>query len=1048
MSDTLHNAPADATSVEAKSLDPLTGNPNYVTETFDGTLARLGEPSVNSKFGVPRWVLNLVETTKVKAKLVVKKEDFSDEDKGIIVRIFNVIQTQTGIERLSQRDDLEKRSPSYFASTWSEVKRDNNNITDGRALMAEFLRRSVSLNSIDPNNNALICCAAMLLDLSCTVDEPCFCDYVRRFFYDDTGKRFGCCLITNAHEELKHQSGDFVDETADEIEQIKDWTVGELARSTNTLSIGGESGSGKTRAALQCANFYSVGVGGVREEDVLTVYIKLSETIVKHWNTDVENTDATTRNAAKAMQRMYEKNDGVYKYLYETYQSNAFLEECIRNSTTEKNDLRYLRAAQCHDWLCKIIKESVCFVNGLKSKNKFKAAFVVLDEIAVCPWIYKAVNGNSIDLDYISKFFKDDTSFTEKLRFVCATTATESIFREMCSSPGDFHAVTMKPSFGLYNKLLEKKVRNEVIRNLLRPLKDHEFFNNLVKNRRCSVLMVNRICVFTPFINPVTNSAVAMNNCQEERRAHKTKKNLPAILFNLSEVENVYAWAGFLVAEVAAKYKSMNGTAEMEAPLAEEIVAKGIRAFLCCEEKDFEKVFSGFPRNPLKLGLFDCRTDPRGGAKREVVISVSTAQQVMAATTYGSGTIFATNITGGAFEVFSASIFSLYLSGYSTDCAEKVDSEKKIKGLPPANLSTFLNSVSKVKVKDTYHNPLAHPSVKGVLFASHRVAVSESLGSYLSVLAQFHRCTDKDASKDQAFVLVNARNAPYADLVAKSGDILFLVQCKSSVDIPKFTIEKELRKMGFSDKDDVEIEALVDALFQGDVVDEEKLETAIKIINSKEGIFRQKFQKCLTEICGKNEQVTADTGEQLEAESVANAQHAGVQPAVQNEVIEGAGGRADGVCADPESGHSEGENGGEATTTTAGEDADAADKQEEADAEAALLKGKLLTGLLMRSLGCTIAVPVFMCTAKGTDEAKQKLGEAVQNCSVDSFGWNDPAALIFVGGGIERTVEIDDSPTALPEIDNTDKGKTPSSSLGKRERELAVDDSPQKRLKP
>ncbi|EPY19876.1 hypothetical protein AGDE_14990 [Angomonas deanei] len=254
--------------------------------------------------------------------------------------------------------------------------------------------------------------------------------------------------------------------------------------------------------------------------------------------------------------------------------------------------------------------------------------------------------------------------------------------------------------------------------------------------------------------------------------------------------------------------------------------------------------------------------------------------------------------------------------------------------------------------------------------------------------------------------------------------------------------------MGFSDKDDVEIEALVDALFQGDVVDEEKLRKAIKILKPKKGNFHEKFKKCRDAICGKNEQVTADTGEQLEAESVANTQRAGVQPAVQNEVVEGAGGKADGVCAVLESGHSEGENSSETMTTTAGEDADAADKKEEADAEAALLKGKLLTGLLMRSLGCTIAVPVFMCTDSGTDEAKRDLIRDVGNCSVYSFGWNDPAALIFVGGGIERTVEIDDSPTALPEIDNTDKGKTSSSSLGKRERELAVDDSPQKRLKP
>ncbi|CAD2221129.1 hypothetical protein AGDE_15091 [Angomonas deanei] len=208
MSDTLQNPPGvpDVTSVKAKSLKPLTEDPNYVTETFAETLARLEGPTVNSDFGVPQWVFNLVETTKGKDKLVKKGEDFTDGDKEIIGRIFNVIQTQTGVKQLPLRGDLEKNDPSHYSSKWGIVKRNNKEITDGRAVMAEFLRRSLSLASIDPNNNALICAAAMLLDLSCTIDEFCFCDHVRRVFKDRIADRFGCCLVVDAPEELKHQS--------------------------------------------------------------------------------------------------------------------------------------------------------------------------------------------------------------------------------------------------------------------------------------------------------------------------------------------------------------------------------------------------------------------------------------------------------------------------------------------------------------------------------------------------------------------------------------------------------------------------------------------------------------------------------------------------------------------------------------------------------------------------------------------------------------------------------------------------------------------------
>ncbi|EPY16916.1 hypothetical protein AGDE_16542 [Angomonas deanei] len=63
----------------------------------------------------------------------------------------------------------------------------------------------------------------------------------------------------------------------------------------------------------------------------------------------------------------------------------------------------------------------------------------------------------------------------------------------------------------------------------------------------------------------------------------------------------------------------------------------------------------------------------------------------------------------------------------------------------------------------------------------------------MDVLKQF-----LGGKNQQAFVLVNGRGAPYADLIAKSGEILFLVQCKTSVERLEIDVEAELKKMGFN----------------------------------------------------------------------------------------------------------------------------------------------------------------------------------------------------------------------------------------------------------
>ncbi|CAD2217467.1 hypothetical protein AGDE_14992 [Angomonas deanei] len=62
----------------------------------------------------------------------------------------------------------------------------------------------------------------------------------------------------------------------------------------------------------------------------------------------------------------------------------------------------------------------------------------------------------------------------------------------------------------------------------------------------------------------------------------------------------------------------------------------------------------------------------------------------------------------------------------------------------------------------------------------------------MDVLKQF-----LGGKNQQAFVLVNGRGAPYADLIARSGEILFLIQCKTSVKRLEIDVEAELKKMGF-----------------------------------------------------------------------------------------------------------------------------------------------------------------------------------------------------------------------------------------------------------
>ncbi|CAD2214069.1 hypothetical protein AGDE_16493 [Angomonas deanei] len=384
-------------------------------------------------------------------------------------------------------------------------------------------------------------------------------------------------------------------------------------------------------------------------------------------------------------------------------------------------------------------------------------------------------------------------------------------------------------------------------------------------------------------------------------------------MFSKSTSEDLsYIAGGFLTCLVAAQYIK---EIDLNPDEATEMVAKGIRAFLCCEDKDLEMVFSGFPRDPLQLGLFSRTETRRSSDRRTLEVSVTAAQQVMATTGYGSQSSATTNTTCNRSAVFSASIFSLLLSGYSTNCFKREDG-KKIVLSSDATLSTFLKSVSATKVKGTYTNLLKHKSVSDMLFSPLQMDEEGPLGWYWSFLA---KCLGKD--NEQAFVLVNGRNAPYADVIAKSGDILFLIHCEGDAKTTKINVPAAMERMGFSSSDNPAVDAFVKGL-------ELKRPNLAEQVDDFVSKGSQRKRKRSATMSGTI------------AESLP------------------------------------------------------------------LLRGKLLTRLLMKTLGCKVAVPVLMCDAPKHEDKKTEWVKCVEKTPVQSFGWNDPAALLFVGGTIKRSAEV------------------------------------------
>ncbi|CAD2217877.1 hypothetical protein AGDE_16794 [Angomonas deanei] len=320
--------------------------------------------------------------------------------------------------------------------------RDDTSVT---TVKVNEKKRASSSKSVTADSNETKTLSPLTTDPKADPDDCdlCFCDHVRKTCPGELAAAFGCCLITNAEEELRalYRSAPFVHDGS--AIEINNWATGASKHAVHTLFIGGEGGSGKTRAALQCPKFYRAKYGQLKQDDVLTVFIKVSRENIVHWNKALEEKDEDTKKAVKVMKDMWKKKEEEYKGLYGTYQSNDFLEVCIKECTTEKVTLRRLRAMQCHDWLCGFIKDAVPFTSGMKSKNLFKTAFIVLDEVSWCPWIYRAVNGNPTDEGHISKHFGEGTSFAEKYRFICPTRVSTFLISDMINSPDPIYSVSM-----------------------------------------------------------------------------------------------------------------------------------------------------------------------------------------------------------------------------------------------------------------------------------------------------------------------------------------------------------------------------------------------------------------------------------------------------------------------------------------------------------------------------------------------------------------------------------------------------------------------------
>ncbi|EPY15118.1 hypothetical protein AGDE_17169 [Angomonas deanei] len=545
--------------------------------------------------------------------------------------------------------------------------------------------------------------------------------------------------------------------------------------------------------------------------------------------------------------------------------------------------LTAIRACLCFDFVRRKIYEITGY-SLFHAERKFKQVFFVFDEAAACPWVYRSVNqvlGGNLAL---SELFGQQNPFAEKIRVVCCSTATQGLYRGMLSTQSSFDPVVMRPCSDLYERIMEGMDDYKSRKNFIGRLVKNPIFDKLVENRGCGLVAAEVVR------NAVEGSPAEldMESLTEEQKQ----------LFDNSDEEGAYSIAGSIVAD---QYRKSNGSSGKHIEDLKRIVATCVRALLCCPKKGYLPIIND--TNVIKMGMLSVVSSPMkdGSKDRKLEVEMSSVQLVLGAMLYGDRSLLTKNPTGRPFALFSASFFSLLLDSCSSSYYG---------GKTDVSLSAFLRPLSQTATGD-YSSKMDHISVSSVLVSNERIEVPEKVQTYLRVLRELL----KD-NNGRAFVLVNGRGTGYADLIAKSGNILFLIHCEKDAKTTTKNVPTALEKMGFSSSDSPALDTFVESL----------------------------------DMSGPN------LKEQLEHFMSKSA---------------------------PEE--------GEVHTTVK---------------YLPLLRGKLLTRLLMKELGCSIAVPVVMRRKPRSVDTKEKCIKYVEKYSFQSFGWNGPAALVLVGGSIERSAII------------------------------------------
>ncbi|EPY15484.1 hypothetical protein AGDE_17098 [Angomonas deanei] len=631
--------------------------------------------------------MNLVDT---EVEVKGKKDDFTDVEKEQIAAILDVVQEHAVIY---DRKACEKESPSHYSYAWcmSEFRGS----AYGRHRVASFLRRLLNLESVDPNNNFLVCAGAMLLYVSCVIGD--FREHLRKNYHIIPYKSL---FVTNENPERKQ----YTYESGDDIDGIWKWSQGEATKSDRTLLVSGEVGSGKTFAVLEHATFKREQIYGLKDVDTnyVRVHLTFDERHNAHWNTGLEHSHRYAVSILEQQWRSAGDNCST------TYKSAAFLEACIQSCTEiQRRPLERFRSALGHDLLCYLVQQSSNFPAKLVAKTLFEQVLFILDDVGSCPWVCRAVGGVSTNKNHISHRFTGDTSFGKSYRFICVCAAGESVLSDMLNAPDSFHFITMKPSSYIYKETMKWGVDVQKS-NAYGYFLKNMFYSALIQNRRCAAVALVHV--------KEMNDAIPVNGTGKTMEEYLTGEAGGGLFISARE-NFCYTISGILVRIVCVKYKAESRTEHLVPEAARETVAKGIRAFLCCREDQAEKVFSGFPYSPLDLGLFDTTLSWAKDGTRRVTISLSAAQQVMAMAACDSLFTPSAIIASRFFESFSARLFTLHLDGYSTRCFAG-ENNHRIKILSDTTLSTFARSVSATNITGSYEALLQHTSAGNVLFAA------------------------------------------------------------------------------------------------------------------------------------------------------------------------------------------------------------------------------------------------------------------------------------------------------------------------------------------